>query len=256
LVCGAGLSSLADGFLDRRVIVGRHVYRYVVYLPPAWSAERTWPVILFLHGVGECGKDGHRQTKVGIGSALRATPERIPAIVVFPQIRKGECWLGEPAEAAMKALRSATQEFRGDPNRTYLTGLSLGGFGAWHIALAYPNTFAAMIPICGGIVPNGSATSVRQSPLTTTVPDPYEYTAGKLRDLPIWMFHGEKDDVTLPSEARAMYEALTAAGGNVRYTEYKSEEHMVWDCAYGEDSLWKWLFAQHLRADSNTANSR
>ena len=244
-ICFISTSSLADGFLDRRVIVGRHVYPYAVYVPRDWSPARLWPIILFLHGAGERGNDGHRQTEVGIGTTIRISPELIPAIVVFPQIPKGACWLGEPADAAMKALRSAAEEFRGDPDRTYLTGLSLGGFGVWHLALAHPHTFAAIVPICGGIVPHGSATSVHQSPLTTGAANPYEYTARRLRHLPIWMFHGEKDDITSPSEAREMFDALTAAGGNVRYTEYRSEEHMVWDCAYADESLWKWLFAQH-----------
>ena len=234
------------GFLDRSA----RGMPYVVYVPRGWTAATSWPVILLLHGAGERGTDGHRQTQIGAAAAIRSMPEEIPAVVVFPQAPEDACWIGEPAEMAMDALRQAAAEFHGDAFRTYLTGLSLGGFGTWHLALAHPRTFAALVPVCGGIVPHGSATSVRQSPLTKAVGDPYAFVAAQLRDTPAWLFHGADDTVILPSESRQMFAALRAAGADVRYTEYKGVAHNSWERAYAEKEMWRWLFRQRLPATS------
>lgn len=234
------------GFLDRTVKVDGVAYPYVVYVPRDWTPHRKWPVILFLHGAGERGTEGHRQTQIGLGSAIRGMPEQIPAIAVFPQAPPESQWLGLPSEAAMHALDEAIDEFQGDRDRLYLTGLSLGGFGTWHLALAHPQTFAAIVPVCGGIVPHGSATSVRQSPLTAGTADPYKFTAEHLRHIPVWIFHGADDPVILPSESQKMRDALHDAGGDVRYIEYPGVGHNAWEPAYREPSLWAWLFQQSL----------
>lgn len=244
LVSCRSLGPPPTGFLNRTVSAGDAEYPYVVYVPRGWEAGRSWPVILFLHGTGERGLDGLRQTQVGLGSAIRFEPERVSAIVVFPQAPLDERWIGAPADAAMHALEAAMREFHGDPNRIYLTGLSMGGYGTWHLALAHPHRFAALVPVCGGVVPAGSATSVRQSPLTAGAADPYAFTAEALRHVPVWLFHGAKDTVVLPSESRAMHAALLAAGADVRYTEYEDLGHNAWDRAYGEEELWEWLFRQ------------
>jgi predicted peptidase len=235
---------MLTGFLDRSVTIGGRSYPYVVYVPRDWSRDRTWPVVLFLHGAGERGSDGQGPVQVGLGSAIRSAPERFPALVVFPQVPAEERWIGGPADAAMAALDAVAREFHGDRERLYLTGLSLGGFGTWHLALSHPDVFAAIVPVCGGIVPHGSAISVRQSPLTTAESDPYAFTAQRLRHLPVWMFHGDDDTVIEPSESRTMHDALRAVGANVRYTEYEGVGHNAWDRAYGEAELWSWLFEQ------------
>ena len=231
-------------FVARSVTVNGADYRYSVFVPQDWTPSRKWPVVLFLHGAGERGTDGVRPTEVGLGRAIRAHPERFPAIVVLPQAPREQRWMGDPAAAAMRALDESIRELHGDPDRVSLTGLSLGGFGTWHLALAHADRFAAIVPVCGGIVPHGSATSVRQSPLTMDSDDPYASTADRLRHIPIWMFHGADDTVILPAESRRMHEALGAAGADVRYTEYEGVGHDSWDRAYGEETLWRWLFAQ------------
>jgi predicted peptidase len=252
LIVAATLATLActtmhppqTGFLNRTTTVDGRTFPYVIYVPRDWTPSRKWPVILFLHGAGERGTDGLRQTQVGIGTVIRFTPERVPAIVVFPQVPPEERWIGAPADAAMQALEEATAEFSGDAQRTYLTGLSMGGYGVWHLALAHPDRFAALIPICGGIVPAGSATSVRQSPLTSNAQDPYAFTAQQLKHIPTWIFHGADDTVVLPSESRRMAEALRNAGNDVRATEYQGVGHNAWDPAFGDDELWSWMFRQ------------
>lgn len=235
---------MPTGFLDRSVMIGGSSYPYVVYVPRGWSRDRAWPLVLFLHGAGERGSDGQRPVQVGLGSAIRSAPERFPALVVFPQAPMDGRWIGDPADAAMAALEAAVREFGGDSERVYLTGLSMGGFGTWHLALAHRDVFAALVPVCGGIVPHGSATSVRQSPLTMGESDPYAFTARRLRHLPVWMFHGGDDTVIEASESRKMRDALRAVGAGVRYTEYEGVGHNAWDRAYGEAELWAWVFAQ------------
>jgi predicted peptidase len=232
------------GFLDRSITIGSSTFPYVVYVPREWNASKKWPVVLFLHGSGERGVDGLRPTQVGLGAALRTMPDRLPAIVIFPQAPPGTQWIGAPAEAAMQALDRSIHEFSGDAHRVYLTGLSLGGYGVWHLALAHPDRFAALAPVCGGIVPAGSATSVRQSPLTIAAADPYAFTAERLRHLPTWIFHGADDTVVLPSESRKMHEVLRLQNAPVRYTEYEAVGHNAWDRAYAEPELWAWLFEQ------------
>lgn len=224
------------GFLNRA--------GYSVYVPRDFDRSKQWPVILFLHGAGERGTDGLRPTQVGIGSAIRIGADRIPAIVVFPQAPPEGRWLAQPADAAIVALDHAIAEFSGDPDRVYLTGLSMGGYGAWHLAMANPNRFAALVVVCGGLLPHETAMSVRRSPLTMSAADPYAFTAKKLRHLPIRIYHGADDGVVPPAEGRQMAEALKREGANVKYTELPGVGHNSWDPAYGDDELWTWLFAQ------------
>jgi|SRR5687767_8296470 len=247
LACKTSPRMKQTGFLDRTVTIESRSYPYVVYVPREWTPDRSWPVVLFLHGAGERGSDGRRQMQIGAAAAIRSSPERVPALVVLPQAPAEERWIGPPADAAMQALEEVVREFRGDRDRIYLTGLSLGGFGTWHLALANSGVFAALVPVCGGIVPNGSAPSVRQSPLTAAAPDPYAFTAERLRSLPIWMFHGSEDTVIRASESRKMHEALRAAGADVQYTELEGVGHNAWDRAYGNAEMWKWLFSQQRR---------
>ena len=118
---------------------------YEVFVPENWSPKQKWPIILFLHGAGERGEDGLFQTQVGIGKAIREHRDRFPAIVVLPQCHKNIWWAQSPMDdIAIASLEAATKEFHGDKNRTYLTGLSMGGYGAWYLAGKYPGRFAAI----------------------------------------------------------------------------------------------------------------
>lgn len=246
LTACAGVKTHESGFLDRSVSVAGTSSPFVVYVPR--DLPPSPPAILFLHGAGERGRDGLRPTQVGLGSAIRWSADRFPAIVVFPQVPENERWLGRDADVALAALEQTIVEFGADRQRVYLTGISMGGYGTWHLATAAPSVFAALVPVCGGIVPAGSATSVRQSPLTMDAADPYAFTAARVRTIPSWIFHGADDTVVLPSESRKMHDALRAAGADVRYTEYEGVGHNAWDRAYGEAALWEWMFRQR-RAD-------
>jgi predicted peptidase len=208
------------GFLDRTVTVDNTTYRYQVYVPANWTKAKLWPVIFFLHGAGERGDDGLASTQVGIGRAIRLHSERFPAVVVMPQCRKEILWTDPKMEAqAMAALANSMKEFHGDPNRIYLTGLSMGGYGTFSLAAHHPSKFAVAVPVCGGVV----------WPKDMAHGDPYTETAVKIGKTPVWMFHGEADPAVPVTESQKMNAALKAAGGNVRYTEYPGVGHNSWD---------------------------
>ena len=218
-------------------------YHYQVYVPSNYAADRAWPVILFLHGAGERGADGLQQTNVGIASAIRANPSRFPAIIVMPQVPTDSQWVGAPADAAMIALRQTMSEFRSDPDRVYLTGLSMGGHGTWYIAYRNPNLFAAVAPICGWVPDMGQFRgSVAVVPADSGPPLPA--LARQLRNVPIWIFHGEMDNVVNVAGSRDPAAALKDAGSKARYTEYLGMGHNTWDATYGSKEFLDWLFAQ------------
>jgi predicted esterase/predicted DNA-binding protein (MmcQ/YjbR family) len=241
----AGAAAKA-GLLARVVDVDGTAYGYRVQLPAGYTPDTAWPVILFLHGSGERGDDGVSQTAVGLGPAARAHPERFPTIIVYPQAPLESRWSGAPARAAMAALRQAMTEFRADPDRVYLTGLSMGGNGAWRLAYEHPGRFAALVPICGWV---GAAPVLpgAEAAVPAEDGDPFEALAERLAPVPVWIFHGEEDPAVPVEESRRAAAALEAAGGNVRYTELPGVGHNAWDPAYGSASLAEWLFAQRRR---------
>ncbi|HYL64197.1 MAG TPA: alpha/beta hydrolase-fold protein [Candidatus Methylomirabilis sp.] len=231
------------GFLDRSVTLARTKYKYQVFVPENWTPNKKWPVILFLHGVGESGEDGLAQTDIGIGTAIRMNRSRFPAIVVMPQCRKNVWWIDPPMDdVAMAALAQSEKEFQGDPRRIYLTGLSIGGYGTWHLAAKYPGRFAALAPICGGILRPEEARV--HSPQEKK---PYTDAAKKIGgNTPVWIFHGAMDDTVPVTESRRMAEAMKALGGEVRYTEYPGVGHDSWDKAYAEPELFTWMLSKTL----------
>ncbi len=217
---------------------------YQVFVPAAKHAGKR-PVILFLHGSGERGSDNRAQLNAGIGPYLRKHMDDFPAIVVLPQVPAGGEWMGMNNRVALAALDAATREFGGDRGRTYLTGLSMGGYGTWEIALAEPRRFAALAPVCGAIKPISDERALYVTPLASEA-DPYATLAARLRHMPIWIFHGGKDDTVPPDDDRRTHAALKAAGADVRYTEFPDANHNSWDPAYNMPALWEWLFAQKL----------
>jgi predicted peptidase len=236
------------GFLSRTVSVNGESYRYQVYVPADFNPKQKLPIILFLHGVGQRGDDGLQQTDIGIAHAIRLNPSRFPVVVVMPQCRQDQRWIDPRMQAqALAALEQATREFHGDRDRTYLTGLSMGGFGTWDMSAKYPGKFAAYVPICGGIHGPPKVPEARVNlAADPTIADPYAETAKRIGLTPVWIFHGTADDTVPVEESRKMAEALRAAHGNIRYTEYPDVKHNSWDKAYAEPDLIPWLLAQKL----------
>jgi predicted peptidase len=235
----------AGVFVERSVRVDGAEYRYQVFVPAQRQRSRPPPTILFLHGTGERGDDGDKPTRVGLGPYVRAHAETFPALVVFPQAPEGRDWNGVAAAIAFAALDAASAEFGGDPDRTYLTGLSMGGYGTWELGLMQPQRFAALVPVCGGLTAPRAERDLFVGPLRDAADKPAAL-AQRLKHVPVWIFHGAKDDVVPPGESRAVHAAFKATGAaDVRYTEFPEANHNSWDPAYAQTpELWTWLFAQ------------
>jgi predicted peptidase len=201
---------------------------YVVFVPKDYDGTKEYPVILFLHGAGEtknpkAKKEGKMPVEVGIGPAIKKRAD-FPFITVIPRAESFG-WGAETANAkrALAMLDEVMKAYKIDAKRQYLTGLSMGGMGTWSIAVAMPDRFAAIVPICG----RGDPTK-----------------ADKIKDLPCWAFHGDADTSVPVSGSRDMIEAIKKAGGKPKYTEYPKVGHNSWDMAYGTDELYKWLLEQ------------
>ncbi len=232
--------------VERAVTVDGVAYRYRVFLPVGYRAEGSWPVVLSLHGSDERGDDDVAQATSGLGPFVLDHPDRVPAIVVFPQCRRDREWVGPMARQALAALEQAVAEFHGDPRRLYLTGISMGGSGAWY--LARDRRFAAVVPICGEVRPAADdplpADASPSLAALVASPDPFAALAREIAGTPVWAFHGERDGEVPVEQSRRMVAALRAAGSPTRYTEYPGVGHDAWDRAYANPELWRWLLAQ------------
>jgi predicted peptidase len=236
----------SEVFQSRTLTIDGKTFQYRVFVPKGWSSKKTWPVILFLHGAGERGDDNLTQTRVGLGPAILRQQDTFKSIVVMPQCPANRWW-SEPEMQAM-ALRSLDQtakEFRADASRTYLTGLSMGGYGSWTMAATNPNRFAAIAVVCGGVRPPPGLNLPQAMTGFAAVADPYGAVAARVGKTPVWVFHGDADLAVPVTESRNMVEALKAAHGDVRYNEYSGVGHNSWDKAYAEPELFPWLMSQH-----------
>lgn len=200
--------------------------RYVLFVPHSYDASKPYPLVLFLHGAGETGTDGSQQATVGLGPAVQKREKTFPFLTIFPQSQL-RTWQADTPDAkrALAILDEVEHEYRVDPARVYLTGLSMGGFGTWSLAAKYPDRWAAIVPVCGGGNPESAA---------------------KIKGLPCWCFHGRDDEIVPVEYSRTMVKALWLAGGHPNYTEYPGVEHNSWDRAYATPELDDWLL-QHRR---------
>jgi len=195
---------------------------------------RRWPVILFLHGSGERGDDLSIVKRHGLPAIVEHN-EDFPFIVVSPQCPSRSGW-----HTQLQALHSLVDRVFGtlpaDPERLYLTGISMGGFGAWCLASRYPELFAAVAPICGyGATSQG-----------------FPHRVKDLRFVPVWVFHGALDDTVPVSESDRLVHALRDFGGDVRYTMYPDLGHDCWNTVYADEALYEW-FLEHRRKAAEPA---
>ncbi|MBM3882106.1 MAG: phospholipase [Verrucomicrobia bacterium] len=205
---------------------------YLLFLPRGYQDRRgkRWPLILFLHGSGERGRRVWRVAKHGPPKLVAELPD-FPFVVVSPLCPAGQTWSNDVLLALLERILA---ERRVDPSRVYLTGLSMGGYGAWGLGLGYPERFAAVAPVCGG----GSL-------LPILLVHPRRVRA--LRSLPVWAFHGGKDSVVGVGESERLIEALRRSGArDVRLTVYPEAEHDSWTETYRTPQLYAW-FLEHRR---------
>ena len=226
LPVGKSDETLTPGFHLRTVDTKEGPRKYTVYLPIGYDPAKAYPAVLFLHGSGERGNDGVTSGQIGLGAAIARNPEDFPAIGVFPQAQKTWAADSDDARAALAALDAVMKAHKVDKDRVVLTGLSMGGAGTWGLAAADPGRWSAAVPICGG----GRAAN-----------------AEALKSLPTWIVCGDEDRLQTVQASRAMERAIKAAGGTVRYTEYRGVGHNSWDRAYNDPGLLDWMLAQTRR---------
>jgi poly(3-hydroxybutyrate) depolymerase len=238
-------SQQETGFLNRKIEVHGDTYRFQVYLPEEWRSDdhKQWPILLFLHGRGERGSEGLWQTQIGLPQAVRDHPERWPFIIVMPQCPLGSYWTDRAMlTMAMAALDQESQEFHADPDRTYLTGLSMGGYGAWELARLYPRRWAAVAIAAGGIF---WSYAPERWEMAATLPAEYARAVGRT---PLWLFHGSEDNVVVPRQSELLYDAIKANGGRIRLWIYQGLKHDCWTRAYNDPDLPHWLLTHHIDA--------
>jgi predicted peptidase len=195
---------------------------YLLFLPSTYAVHpQRWPLMLFLHGAGERGDDLQLVKRHGVAKIVEEQPA-FPLLVVSPQCPPTEAWAPEPLLALLDDIE---QHYDVDPERLYVTGLSMGGFGTWAVAIAAPDRCAAIAPICGGGDPS---------------------RVGVLRHLPVWAFHGARDPIVPLQRTVEMVEALRQCGGNVRFTVYPEAGHDAWTATYANPELYAWFLA-HTR---------
>jgi len=230
------------GFLNRKVVLRGATYRFQVYLPEDWRRDdhKQWPVILFLHGRGERGSEGMWQTQIGLPQAVRDHPERWPFVIVMPQCPLANYWTdAETLDMAMAALDQEIAEFHGDPERIYLTGLSMGGYGAWELARLHPRRWAAVAIAASGVFWSYAPERWQE---TATLPASY---ARPLSHTPVWLFHGGDDKTVVPRQDELMFDAFKTVGGHVRLWIFQGLKHDCWTRAFNEPELPRWLLMHH-----------
>ena len=207
--------------------------------PPFPAAGKRYPLILFLHGSAACGTDNQKQITSGLPTLLASLlKQREQVIVVAPQCQMGNWWVRKLAmsadytaaqemtpslEVALEVCQHFVQDRQADPDRLYITGLSLGGFGTWDAIQRAPDLFAAAVPIAAG----GDTKRARA-----------------IKSVPVWVFHAQDDKNVNVECARRMVSALKAVGGKVTYTEYEKGGHNSWDRAYSDKKMIAWLLKQ------------
>jgi predicted peptidase len=224
------------GRLETRTArAGTSDYAYQVHVPA--SVKDAPPVILFLHGIGQRGAGGFLPESGAAGALVRRYLARIPAVVLLPQCRAGSYW-SDPFmdEMVMTALAQTESEFKADPARVYLTGVSMGGYGVWHMASQFAGRFAALVSVCGGVHGRDEGR--------------FQRVAEKVCKTPVWIFHGADDRVVPVGDSRGMAAALKAVGGNVKYSEYPGVGHAVWTQVLAERGLMPWLLSHRLAPKS------
>ena len=211
-------------------VVKTNRFDYLLYLPTDYASDKAklWPLVLFLHGAGERGSDLQKVAVHGLPKKVRAG-EKFPFILVSPQCPEGQVW----DESALIGLLDRIQlQYRVDPKRVYVTGLSMGGYGTWGLAQRYPQRFAAVAPICGG-----------GDRIRALLPSQVQ----ALKTLGVWAFHGAKDTVVPLSESERMVEAFKRNGvTDIQLTVYPEANHDSWTETYNNPKLYEWLL-QHSR---------
>jgi len=238
----------AEAFQKKVYASKEGTLNYRIHIPEKMDTGKKYPLVLFFHGAGSPGDDNTRQIVNGPKDILaysEATGN--PVIILAPQCPKDGRWVNvslkdlnavkpEKPSAQMSLVMALLEETVSklpvDKDRIYVTGLSMGGAGTWDILQRMPSTFAAAIPVCGYGAEKDKAAAIK--------------------DVPIWVFHGNADPTVSVKFSQNMVEALKGVGGNVKYTEYDKVGHDAWTRTYSNQEVLKWLFDQRKNKLSST----
>lgn len=199
-------------------------YPYLIYLPKEYPTnQKDFPLLIYLGGGSQNGEDLEKLKAYGLPFYIEQGNE-YGFIAVAPQCPENKYWTTENWFDSLYAdLISA---YRIDTSRIYVTGISNGGFGTWQVAMDYPDRFAAIAPLCGGV--NDKDTS----------------NICRLKELPIWTFHGTADNMIPIGETERIVNKL-ATYGHVRFTRLQKEGHGI-QYLYEDSRIFDWLL-QHSR---------
>ena len=225
---GKNVAITAKYFEARTYVNGRKdTLLYRLLKPINYDPSKKHPLVVCLSGNGGRGDDNIKQIAGCWPAQIMSKTEnkkRYEAFVFVPQCPSGANWSGSLVSSLVfEVIHKLENEFEIDTTRRYVTGQSMGGYGSWYFILTHPQMFAAAIPICGGGNPD---------------------LATKIVDVPIWAFHGQKDNAVPVESSRKMIDAIKKAGGNPRYNEFPDAGHVCWPQAYDTPGLLDWLFAQ------------
>ncbi|HEX6833374.1 MAG TPA: malectin domain-containing carbohydrate-binding protein [Rudaea sp.] len=209
-------------------------YRY--FVPPGYNAANAYPLILFLHGVGEEGSDNSAQLNNNANGAMHLVDAQNlavqPVFMVAPQCPSGGWWGGATTATAIAIIDQIAASYHIDPDRVYVTGLSMGGYGTWDAVTQQPTRFAAAVPMSGGGDTNAAAS---------------------VANLPFWFFHANNDPTVGVAGSDNLVAALRDAGASVIYTRYDTGGHGIWPVGYVTPMLFNWIVAQRRGAPSTSA---
>lgn len=208
----------------KEVLIGD--LRCLVRLPHEFSEERKYPILLFLHGAGTRGND---MDKLASNPFFSLTEEHrdFPFVCIAPLCTENtwfDLW-----EHLLALVQQIVKLPYADKERIYLMGASMGGYATWQLAMSLPQVFAAAVPVCGGGM---------------------YWNAGRLADVPVWAFHGGKDQTVLPEESVKMVEAVNRRGGNAKLTVYPENGHNAWSDTYSDPEVFAWLLQQKKKSES------
>ncbi len=220
LAAAAPVQALTRQTVESWSVPGKYSYGYLLYKPSSYGGDATkrWPLIVVLHGANQVGSNTEIVATVGLAQLIEQGRD-FPAVVVSPQCPIAY-WVPSRVAAFIADL---TRLYLIDPSRVYVTGWSMGGFGTWQLAEAYPYRYAAIVPMCGGADPR---------------------LADRLRDLPVWAWHGALDSGISPDYSKNMDAAIRAAGGDPKLTLIPGYGHNISGYVCANEELYTWLFAQ------------
>ncbi|MBQ1255213.1 MAG: prolyl oligopeptidase family serine peptidase [Clostridia bacterium] len=201
-----------------------HPFYYVEYLPKDYDPAKEYPLVFFLHGAGERVQDPHQAMFHGYMKYVREQGKEYPFIFIAPQCIGNAYW-GSYTESLSAFLDFILETYAVDRRRVYLTGLSMGGTGTWMFAMARPNTFAAIMPVCGSGI---------------------YWNVANLLKTPIYMVHGDCDTCVPISDSVEMLTSINSRGGNAKLKICYGVGHDAWNYAYTDDSLLEWMLSQRL----------